>query len=81
MTLKLKLHNLVLSKSDKIKQSHFMFNSYKAPRKIAGLQQATTPLCYYSYRLKKIRLDVSCESSARQRIRMKYQVLFSLKKQ
>ena len=25
-------------------------------------------------------LDVSCESSARQRIHMKYQVLFSLKK-
>ena len=36
MTLKLKLHNLVLSKSDKIKQSHFMFNSHQAPRKIAA---------------------------------------------
>ena len=28
---------------------------------------------------KKVRLDVSCESSARQRIHMKHQVLFSLK--
>ena len=27
----------------------------------------------------KIRLDISCESSARQRIHMKYQALFSLK--
>ena len=31
------------------------------------------------YLLKKIRLGVSCESSARQRIHTKYQVLFSLK--
>ena len=28
---------------------------------------------------KKIKLDASCESSAKQRIHMKYQVLFSLK--
>ena len=34
---------------------------------------------FYFYLSKKIRLDVSCESSARQRIHMKYQVLFSLK--
>ena len=34
---------------------------------------------FYFYLLKKIRLSVSCESSARQRIHMKYQVLFSLK--
>ena len=34
---------------------------------------------FYFYVLKKIKLDVSCESSARQRINMKYQVLFSLK--
>ena len=29
--------------------------------------------------LKKIRVDVSCESSAKQRIHMKHQLLFSLK--
>ena len=33
---------------------------------------------FYFYLLKKIRLDVSYESSARQRIHTKYQVLFSL---
>ena len=33
----------------------------------------------YFYSTKKIRLDISCESSAQQRIHMKYQVLFSLK--
>ena len=32
---------------------------------------------FYFYLSKKIRLDISCESSAR--INMKYQVLFSLK--
>ena len=41
--------------------------------------QQTTLIFFYFYLLKKIRLDVSCESSARQRIHMKYQVLFSLK--
>ena len=34
---------------------------------------------FYFYLSKEIKLDVSCESSARQRIHMKYQVLFSLK--
>ena len=34
----------------------------------------------YFYLSKKIRLDVSSESSARQRIHLKHQVLFSLKK-
>ena len=32
----------------------------------------------YFYLWKKIRHDVSCESSARQRIHMKYQVLFCM---
>ena len=36
------------------------------------------PLVYF-YLSKKIRLDVSSESSAWQRIHMKHQVLFSLK--
>ena len=35
--------------------------------------------CFTFIFSKKIRLDVSCESSARQRIHMKYQVLFSQK--
>ena len=34
---------------------------------------------FHFYLLQKIRLDVLCESSALQRIHMKYQVLFSLK--
>ena len=34
---------------------------------------------FYFYLLKKIRLDVLCESSALQRIHMKYEVLFLLK--
>ena len=33
----------------------------------------------YFYLSKKIRLDFSCESSAKQRIHLKHQVLFSLK--
>ena len=33
-------------------------------------------LIFYFYLLKKIRLDFSCESSAKQRIHMKYQALF-----
>ena len=37
--------------------------------------------CCYLHLSKKIRLDVSCESSAEQRIYMKYQVLFPLKYQ
>ena len=34
---------------------------------------------FYFHLSKKIRMDVSCESSALQRIHMKYQVLFSQK--
>ena len=47
----------------------------KAPSKIA----ADDTFFFYFYLLKTIRLDVLCESSARQRIHMKYHVLFSLK--
>ena len=36
-------------------------------------------LSFYFYLLREIRLDVSCDSSAQQRIHVKYQVLFSLK--
>ena len=45
----------------------------------AKLQQ-TTVLCFYFYLLKKKRLDVSCESSARQRIHMKYEIKKKKKK-
>ena len=34
---------------------------------------------FYFYLAKKLRLDVSCESSAKQRIHMKYQILISLR--
>ena len=37
-------------------------------------------LIFHFYLSKKIRLGFSCESSAKQRIHMKSQVLFSLKK-
>ena len=47
----------------------------KAPSKFA----ADGTFIFYLYLFKKIRLDVSCESSARQRIHMKHQVLFSQK--
>ena len=40
---------------------------------------ADDTLFFDFYLCKEIRLDVSCESSARQRIHMKYQVIFSLK--
>ena len=50
--------------------------SLEAPIKIAA---DDTIIIFYFYLSKKIRLDVSCESSAVQRIQMKYQVLFSLK--
>ena len=33
----------------------------------------------FSWLLEKIRLDISCETLARQRIHMKHQALFSLK--
>ena len=54
-------------------------NSFLKPLKHQAKLQQTTLLCFYFYRLKKIRLDVSCESSSMQRIHMIYQVLFSLK--
>ena len=47
----------------------------KASKKIA----ADDTFFHFSFS-KKIRLEVSCESSAKQRIHMKCQVLFSLKK-
>ena len=40
---------------------------------------ADDTLVFYFYLSKEIRLDVSCEASAQQRIHMKCQVLFSLK--
>ena len=48
----------------------------KAPSKIA----ADDTVFFYFYLLNIIRHDVSCESSAKQRIHMKYHALFSLKK-
>ena len=47
----------------------------KEPSKIA----ADDTLCFFFYSnlSKKIRLDISCESSARQRIHMIHQALFS----
>ena len=45
----------------------------------AGETPHSAEFLFYFYLTKKIRLDVSSESSARQRIQMKYQVLFSLK--
>ena len=41
---------------------------------------ANDTFIFYFDLLKKIRLDVLCESSAKQRIHMEYQVLFSWKK-
>ena len=40
---------------------------------------ADNSLIFYFYLLKKIRLDLLGESSAKQRIHMKYQVFFALK--
>ena len=40
---------------------------------------ADDTLLFYFYLSKEIKLDISCESSAKQRIHMNYQVLFSLK--
>ena len=34
---------------------------------------------FFLFQKKKLRLDISCESSARQRVHMKQQVLFSVK--
>ena len=53
------------------------FQPLKRQTKIA----ADDIIIFYFYFLKKIRLDFSCESSARQRIHMKYQVLFFSEKQ
>ena len=44
----------------------------KAPSKIA----ADDTFLFYFYLLNKIMFDASCESSAKQRIHMKYQALF-----
>ena len=52
------------------------------PRMNTALKRQTKLLqmtLYFFTFSKEIRLDVSCESSALQRIHMKYQVLFSLK--
>ena len=52
--------------------------SFKPLKHQTKLQQTT--LYFFSFcLLKKIRLDFSCEFSARQRIHMKHQVLFCLK--
>ena len=47
------------------------------PSKIAA--DDTFDFFFYFYLLKKISLDVSCESSARQRIHKEHHDLFSLK--
>ena len=47
-----------------------------APSKIA----ADNTFIFLALSLKKIRLDISCDSSARQRIHMKYQVFVFQKK-
>ena len=51
------------------------FQPLKRQTKIA----ADDILIFYFYLSKKIRLDFSCESSAKQRVHLKHQVLFSLK--
>ena len=53
------------------------FNPLKRQAKIA----ADDILIFYCYLSNKIRLDISCESFAKQRIHLKHQVLFFLKKQ
>ena len=55
--------------------SYFASLTLKAPNK--KMQQTT--FYFYFYLSKKIRLDFSGESSAKQRIHLKHQVLFSLK--
>ena len=61
---------------------HLFFSAFlvkvltlKVPNKNCSRQHFN----FYFYLLKKIRLNGSCESSALQRIHMKYQVLLSLK--
>ena len=71
-----------------IKQHHILYvttHSARANDRIIATdlslkwQQTTLCLFFYFYLLKKIRFDISCKSSARQRIQKKHQVLFSLK--
>ena len=53
-----------------------------APKLIELALKAPNKNCifiFYFYLLKKIRIDLSCESSAEQRIHLKHQVLFILK--
>ena len=50
--------------------------SLEAPIRIAA---DDSPELFFIVISEKIRLDVSCESSARQRIHMKHQALFSSK--
>ena len=52
-------------------------SALKAPNKIA----ADDTKFFFTFFSRKIRLDVSCESTAEQWIHLKYQVLFFLKKQ
>ena len=52
-----------------------VYLTLEEPSKIAS----DTLLFFYLYLLNKIKIDVSFESSTKQRISMKYQVLFSLK--
>ena len=63
------------SSTDKVEQTLSHNQPLKRQTKIA----ADDTLMFYFYLSKKIRLDVSSESSAWQRIHMKHQVLFSLK--
>ena len=58
---------------------HDTFSRYLKPLKCQTKIAADNILILYFYLSKKIRLDFSCESSAQQRIHLKYQVLFSLK--
>ena len=65
----------LLSTLDVLVKSLKIFFPLKCQTKIA----ADDTLFFYFYLSKEIRLNVSCESSAKQKIHMKYQVLFSLK--
>ena len=52
---------------------------YRLTHKASNKNCSRRHLNFYFYLSKKIRLDVSSESSAQQRIHLKHQVLFSLK--
>ena len=67
-----------------------IYNAVMSPKGADGLAGSVSPLkhqtkiaadilIFYFYLSKKIRLDVSSESSAKQRIHLKHQVLLSLK--